>query len=511
MDADKQPPPANDPSPSRRVLLLGAGPLPSPRSPAAPGVANRLWHFLQPAIAAGHHCLALTLEPDAPELGGRRPEAKLWRDLPWQHLALGVADFKRPDLLAGVVASFDPQIVVAAGTLQAGATACALAGDRPVWVDLFGDPLAEIQTKAGLLGDAFDLDEHLFVWELMLRVLTRADAFSTVSRRQRDALLGQLLLLGMTDAQVEQMRNAEGGTRKETEEELQSNPRDAGIVDLIHPMPCAVERLELLPRPSPAERAALLESAGLPPDSLVALWSGGFNAWADPLTLVAGLELAMRREPRLRLVATGGPLPGYLSRVYETMRAATAASRHVARFHLLDWLPLETAQRWAAAADVGLMVDRPCAETQLGARNRLLTFVAAHCPVVATRGTEVVDEMELTAGALLACDPGRPDALAEAVFTLLANPALAHAVADRAVDHVRRAYTFAASCGPFLEFVARAEAVTAPDDAAPPASAAEWIAGYIDPVRRRADWAELVRYRSGRWNRLRDWLGRKPR
>jgi glycosyltransferase involved in cell wall biosynthesis len=477
----------------RRVLLLGAGPLPSAGSAGAPGVANRLWQFAQPAVAAGHECLVLILEDGAPRVEGRQPEEARRGGLRWQRLAVAVEDFKQTEKLAEVARKFDPQVVVSAGTLQAGATACALAGDRPVWVDLFGDPLAEIQAKASLLGGGFDADEHVFVWEMMLGVLMRGDAFSTVSRRQRDALLGQLLLLGMTDGQVE----AAGGSART-------------IGDLIAPMPCAVESLTTGAGIEPQARAALLAEAGLPADAQVALWSGGFNAWADPPTLVRGMELAMARNERLRLVVTGGALPGYLTHVYRTMEGLVANSPFGGRFHLLGWLPLAAAETWAAVADAGVLVDRPCAETRLGARNRLLTHAAAFLPVVATRGTEVVEEME-AAGALAGCDAGRPEALAETLEGLLRDTDRRDATARRALEFCRAHYTFAATNGKIVEFIEKAAGfdVGATDPESDP-SAAEWIAACIDPVRRRAEWAELARYRAGRWQRLRQWLTGGP-
>jgi glycosyltransferase involved in cell wall biosynthesis len=528
---------------ARRMLLFGAGPMPGPDETGAPGVANRLWHFLRPALEAGHRALAVTLEPGAPPLAdASRPRPCRAGDLAWEAVAAPVEDFKRPAALARLARAFAPDAVAGVGTLQAAATACAVVGDRPVWADLFGDPLAEIQAKASLLGGAADPDEHLFVWELMTRVLQRADAFSTVSRRQRDALLGQLLLMGMTDGQVA----ADPGRHPAAAPTLEG---------LVHCMPCGLAGFRS-PRPAPdaPARARWRSERGLPADARVALWSGGFNAWADPATLVAAVERAMNDDPRLWLVATGGGLPGYLNGVHGEARRLAAASRHAGRMRLEGWLRLEEAEGWAAMADVALLADRPCAETRLGARNRLLTLAVARCPIAATLGTEVVEEMA-AGGALRAVPAGDAEALAMAIDALLADPKAARAQAERAIDFCERHYRFDATAGPFLRFIEAAGAPAGADAAAnasagggtdaktrsgigaatgddergsapggsglenrldsvdhgqasDPASAAEVIADCLDLDRRRAELAELARYRAGRLHRLRHWIRR---
>ena len=444
--------------PPRRLLLLGAGPVPDGGSLHAPGVANRLLHFLLPALKAGHEALVLTIEPDATALDRDepRPEERSRGALRWRHLALTVEDLKSHPAIPSLVAAWAPERVVGAGTLQAAARACALAADAPVWADFFGDPLAEIHARNEFLPPGPErLDSTLLVWELMLRTLLRADAFSVVSRRQRDALLGQLALAGRL-ATAPEARHPAGPP--------------------IEPMPCCLESLDDRPPPSADERARAFASAGLPPAARVALWSGGFNAWADPATLVAGIERAMARRPDLHLVATGGALPGYLARPFELFRERVDASPHRDRFHALGWLPLAEANRWLALADVALLTDRPCAETHLGARNRLLYHAAVGCPVVASTGSEVVAEMA-AAGALAPFPSANPDALAGEVLRLLENDAERRRLGEAGRQFCRRQYLFEHTCAGFLDWVARASPAAPP--APDPSDPRQWIARYL--------------------------------
>lgn len=475
----------------RRIAFFGAGPLPERFSAHAPGVANRLWNLLQPALAAGCECLVISIENDVPALGGDggggEIEPQEWGDRTWQKVRVTAEDCLDPQRLGPLLRNFAPDLCVGAGTLLAAWTACAAAGDRPVWADLFGDPLAEIQAKAALLQADFSSDELIQVWRLETDVLRRADAVSVVTRRQTDALLGQLALTG----------RLAGNTLDQSGGEALLGARA-----MIHTIPCGVERmdfLEALPSPERLDREGWLLHHGLPEDALVALWSGGFNAWVDVPTLVHGLEEAMEREPRLHLVVTGGALTGYLDQVYESFLALVMNSKMAQRIVALGWRPLDEAHYWLRLADVGLMVDRPCAETRLGARNRLLYYAAARCPVAATRGSEVVEEME-EAGALAALDPGDPRALARTLHLLLNDTDLRRGLGALSYRFCEDNYLFERTARSFLRFVA------SPRRTAPRGGGAEWIGHFLDFDARQADAAELARYRMGRLARLKSKL-----
>jgi glycosyltransferase involved in cell wall biosynthesis len=472
---------------ARRVLLLGAGPLPAAGTRSAPGVANRLWHFAQPLIAAGHDCLLVTLESGGMAAGELRLEnapARETQGRPWRTLAMEVAGEATPEGLLALARAFAPQRVIGAGTLLAGAhaVACGAAAGAPAWVDLFGDPLAEIQAKAEVQGAAFNADELVIVWRLVLRVLGGGAAFSSVSRRQADALLGQLALVG----------------RLGEIDFAQSVRRYEAACPVIHTLPCCVERLE---PPTALERDGWLARQGVPAAARIALWSGGFNAWADPATLVAGCELAMDRDPELWLVATGGGLGDYLEQVFDTFTALVRRSRHAARMRALGWLPLDEAQQWLAAAQVGVIVDRPCGETRLGARNRLLVHAAAAQPIVATRGCEAVGDMAAD-GALLAVEPGNAAALAEAIGAVLNDPTHAQTLGMAGQRFCADHYTFAATADPVLAWVAGEADARANNNATGATRAAMYIRQAMDPQQREADLRTLARLRANPLRRL---------
>lgn len=473
----------------RRILFVGMGPLPADSSAHAPGVANRLWNFLQPALAAGHECLALSIETDVRTLaeGGGEIEPQEWDTRTWQKVRVTAEDCLNPERLGPLVHNFDPELCVGAGTLLAGWTACAVAGERPVWADLFGDPLAEIQAKAALLGSEFSSNEHIQVWRLEIDVLRRADMFSVVSRRQADALLGQLALAGRLG----------GNLIEQTGDEAMFGSRA-----MIHTIPCSVENLDFLdalPCPEGLDRPTWLLHNGIPEDAMVALWSGGFNAWVDVPTLVHGLEEALEREPRLYFVITGGELPGYLEQVYESFMTLVASSRMRERIQTLGWRTMEEANNWLRMADVGLMVDRPCAETRLGARNRMLYYAAARIPVVATRGSEVVEDMA-GAGAVAAIESGDARGLARTIHLLLNDAELRRGLGRLSYQFCNQHYLFDQTAKPFLDFV------SSPRRTAPRGGGSDWINHFLDFAARQAEETELAKYRSGRLARLKSML-----
>lgn len=281
----------------RRVVLVG--------EPGAHGfAAQRLAHFDAALRAAGH--------------------------------GVTVVDARAP---AGEAAG---EVVVSAGVYGPTATAVAIAGERPLWIDLPGDPWADAQAVVARGGDAAAVTEDCA--RVFLPALARADAFSTIGAASRWTLIGQLGLLG----------------------------RWLGPDRLpIHPVPIAW----------PGGLAAAPRAPGGPVRVLLA---GSFNTWFDEDAVADVLEAAMARTP-LEVDVLGGPgQPGGYARFQQRM-----AGRPV-RFHgwLADPAPVY------AACEVLLTLDRADVwEPGTGSRTRVLGARAAGLRVVASAGPEAVDAL----------------------------------------------------------------------------------------------------------------------
>ena len=118
-----------------RVLLIGRGPLPSDTEPQLGFSQLRTAAFYQALKGAGHQVRLLLLVHDQPpttSLSGWEGVVSLQEDGP------GWVEHARANKSGA-------EIIVSAGPYNPGRLATAIADNEPVWVDVPGDPLAELQ------------------------------------------------------------------------------------------------------------------------------------------------------------------------------------------------------------------------------------------------------------------------------------------------------------------------------------------------------------------------------
>ena len=254
--------------------------------------------------------------------------------------------------------------VIATGSAQPYSTGArfAHANSIPVWIDVFGDPLAEIQTQFEINSpdqDDADQAKQIHVWKLLNDALLYGDRFSTLSERQRFALLGQLGCAGRLN---------------------QFTADDSKLVESI---PYGLWEDDLgaeAPQPTTA-------------NAFTVLWAGSFNTWMDVPTLTKGLIDALKNDTDIRLVVVGGKIPGYNEISYNQFLEAIRQSGVEGAVTLLNWQPLSKMADLYRIADVGLSIDRQSYEAELGSRTRLVNLVAAGVPVISTVITELSHEL----------------------------------------------------------------------------------------------------------------------
>lgn len=247
-----------------------------------------------------------------------------------------VFDWRDPDLQTRVAAA---GAIATAGIYGPTRAAMAVVGDRPLWLDLPGDPFADAEAAA-LRGQAEAPAEARRVF---VPAISRADAFSSISDRARDSLQGQLGMLG----------------------------RDVPIA--VMPVPYA------FPQPEAAVRHVSDVSNVSEPIRIGLI--GSFNTWFDEQCLADALvALAQQRVVQIRVI--GGEVPGHFSSGYQNFRRQLDAARLP-----VTWLPVvEDAALPGALADaeVGVVLDRPGWEPHFGSRTRLLFYLWMGMRVVAT-------------------------------------------------------------------------------------------------------------------------------
>ena len=343
-------PPAAD---GRRLLVFGWSPLPfeNERMNYAPG--TRSWQFAA-ALAAEGHLVVLACAPIPGATFAPPPACELAEKSGVLLLRLELAAIENPAERARLIAAVAPDALIGAAPGPS-LWAASCARELPLWVDFFGDPLAEGQAREAIYPELETFGAYSLQVAALLR---RGDAFSAVSQRQRLALIGQLGLAG-------RLRGEAAGH------------------ELVAVLPCAAEN-------SVAPAAAELPAAA---DDFVVFWSGGFNTWCDVPTLVAGLETAMDAEPRLRFVATGGEITGHDDRTAAQLRQLVAASRHRDRFALLGQVPLAEADAWLRRADLTLITEKKLYERELGSSGRVSAWLAAGKAILCANCSELAAEL----------------------------------------------------------------------------------------------------------------------
>lgn len=400
-----------------RILLYGLCPLPFENTRTTFGPGIRSWQFAVGLAAAGHTVRLVAFElPGA--YGGARPVRGETRD--------GVAiervdevEFFDPRTLARHLAEHRPDGLVGA-TMYGSHALARLDPPLPLFADQFGHVMAEAQARAAREEENWPVAHF---WRMQREILRRADKLSVVSGRQRYAAIGELGAVGRLTAQT------------------------CGY-EFTCVIPCG-----FLPGPPP-QAAGAVRGRLAPDDAFVVLWSGGYNVWSDVATLFEGLEQAMRENPRVHFVSTGGEIAGQDEKSYHELEARIAGSPLSERFHLEGWLPAERVPAYVAEADLGVLTEKPIYEGLLGDKNRVVQWMGAGLPVAYNRVGDLGDR--LAAGSLgLTFAPGDAAALARHILWAASHPDELRQMAERARRHALEELSFEATTRPLTEWARR--------------------------------------------------------
>ncbi|RLE28085.1 MAG: hypothetical protein DRJ65_00845, partial [Acidobacteria bacterium] len=408
------------------VVILGTCPLPfeEARMNFAPG--GRTWQFVQGLAADG--ILPLVLCERMPGgYDGPDPGIDVEQIKTAMIVRMSAEDFHNGDAVPRLLKTLLPDCLVGASA-RPSARAITVANGRPVWVDLFGDPMAEAQARAARYSEGDQLTAYR---DLVATLVENGDAFSVVSERQRLTALGQLGLLGRL------------------------NRRTAGHA-LVHVVACATDGgrdVSVVGTPSKCGPVAL------PDDAFVVLWSGGFNTWCDVPTLARGIEEAMKVALDLHLVVTGGAIAGHDDDSWREWMMSVEASRCADRIHILGSLPTLELGGWIDRADVGVITEKVLHERELGSSARMVRWLEAGLPFVATAQSELA-QLCIEEGAAFGYTPGDGTSLASTLVAVCGDRSVLAGACSRARE-VALTLEATATTGPLRQWVAKAR--QAPD------------------------------------------------
>ena len=261
--------------------------------------------------------------------------------------------------------------------------------ELPLWIDLNGAHLAEMQIRASIETTREILARTIHQESLLLR---RGDHFSTVSDSQRLAVIGELLILGVPD-----------GT------------------DISHEMVLSMENCALsIPEKRTRNRQ----------EKITILSSGSFNLWFDGDTLFNALEIVMKEE-QTEFISVGGAIP-HSPHKYNKFKNMVSKSKFAERMHIRSWVDNNELEKAYEKADIAVYTDIPCYETELGARTRVLDWISRGIPVVCTKGAGISQDIEIYRLGITVHQQDS-QALASAITTLIENNNLYNEIVDNQI------------------------------------------------------------------------------
>lgn len=209
--------------------------------------------------------------------------------------------------------------------------------------------------------------------------LRRADLLLCASEKQRDFWLGQLAGQGRVNPAV--------------------YDEDMTLDSLITVVPFGI------PDEPPVRRRSAVRGVvdGIGVDDKVIIWGGGIYNWFDPLTLLRAVDVLRRDHPDVRLYFMGlkHPNPGVpdMRMAWDAQQLADElglTGTHVFFNH--GWVPYAERADYLLDADVGVSTHFRHIETAYSFRTRILDYLWASLPIVATGGDtfgELIAEHEL--------------------------------------------------------------------------------------------------------------------
>jgi glycosyltransferase involved in cell wall biosynthesis len=376
------------------------------------GPAIRAFHIAQ-ELSAGHDVTLISTARCTIDEAAFRCRAASWREL---RGAIG-----------------DAEVVVLQGYISYRAP-WLMHTDKIIVVDLY-DPLHLEQLEQ--LADRPPLERQAMI-DLTVRVLNeqlvRGDFFLCANEEQRHLWLGHLGALGRLNP-----------GNYEADSTLRS------LIDV-----CPFGLAETPPtRQRPAIKGVV---PGIGIDDKVILWAGGVYNWFDPLTLVRAIDRIRDTHDDVRLFFLGMKHPNPdvpdMAIAWQTRQVADdlgLTGKHV--FFNDGWVPYDDRQNYLLDADVGVSTHFEHVETTFSFRTRILDYLWAGLPVVATGG-DSFGTLIAAEGLGGAVDERDVDGLTSALTALLYDPPTAQGARDN-VARVRERFTWARALAPLVEFCAR--------------------------------------------------------
>jgi glycosyltransferase involved in cell wall biosynthesis len=295
------------------------------------------------------------------------------------------------------------EMVVAGGYLLRDFTFL-VAIDKPLVIDAYIPYLFEALELHSSRQPSDRLEAHEHTLGVLSIQFAAGDFFLCANERQRDLWLGFLAACGRINPYT--------------------HLKDKTMRRLIDVVPFG-----LPPEPPRHEKQVLKGVYGnITEDDKVLLWGGGLWQWLDPLTLIQAMARIVEKRQDVKLVFPGSRHP-YKERVpdMEIRQQALRLSQELGlaeRYIFFgDWVPYEEWPNYLLEADIGVSLHLDTVETRFAFRTRILDYIWAGLPIVATRGDSMAEIIE-GYGLGLLVPPQDVDQLTQVLLELLEEPDL---------------------------------------------------------------------------------------
>lgn len=170
---------------------------------------------------------------------------------------------------------------------------------------------------------------------------------------------------------------------------------DKGLRDLIDIVPFGLSNTNL----SSNQGHVLRDKFGLKKDDFVMLWGGGIWNWFDPLTLIEAVS-NMPINLNVKLVFMGIDHPNKdIPRMPMVEKAINLSKKKgiygKTVFFNEGWVPYDQRKHFLMDADVGVSMHYDHLETRFSFRTRMLDYLWAGLPIIATEGDSFAELIEV--------------------------------------------------------------------------------------------------------------------
>ena len=321
-------------------------------------------------------------------------------------------------------------VILAGGMLLAQYPGLAKLGKHLV-LDLY-DPFLledlELLREHGALGEFLYREHHQKLeWQMQ-----RADFMICASDRQRDYWLGRLCALGRLSPQA-------------------YSP-DPSFEHLVACVPFG------LPGGLPQLSEPRLRGVypGIGAQDRILLWGGGIWDWLDPLTPIRAMARVAERNPEVKLVFLAGRSPNPTTPEMSMSRRARALAdelgllgRSVIFYE--HWVPYAERGSLLLEADAGVTAHFHQLETRFSFRTRVLDYLWAGLPILATGGDSMGD-LVAREGLGLTCGYESTEDWERAIMAFASQEAL-RTECQRRIKEIRPQFTWEQAVAPLVHYL----------------------------------------------------------